>query len=243
MRLKCIGCEVLARPLYHYAAISPHAIDFSFFHRGLHNTPKELHASLQMQVNEVKSPPYDAIIFAYGLCGQALLDLRSETLPMVVPKAHDCITLFLGSRNRYKEEFNKIPGTYWYTQDFQERVNDSDSYLPLGSYELEITDETRKKYIQKYGEDNADYVLRILGEWQRHYHRAALIDLNLGDISKTEAFVKAQAQKNNWIYEKLEGRLELIKKLLFGEWDDDFLVIERGKTIKMSFDEEVMRFE
>ena len=37
MRLMCIACEVLARPLYLSAARSPHIVDIQLFRRGLHN--------------------------------------------------------------------------------------------------------------------------------------------------------------------------------------------------------------
>jgi hypothetical protein len=37
----------------------------------------------------------------YGLCNLALTSLRARAVPVVVPRAHDCITLYLGSRQRY----------------------------------------------------------------------------------------------------------------------------------------------
>ncbi|MBK8050203.1 MAG: DUF1638 domain-containing protein [Anaerolineales bacterium] len=67
------------------------------------------------------SGAYDAIILAYGLCGASTAQLIARHTPIVMPRAHDCITLYLGSRDRYQAEFEKHPGTYWYSADYLER--------------------------------------------------------------------------------------------------------------------------
>ena len=43
---------------------------------------------------------YEAILFGYALCGNGLLGLTAFTVPLVIPRAHDCITLLLGSRQQ-----------------------------------------------------------------------------------------------------------------------------------------------
>ncbi len=35
---------------------------------------------------------------------------------LVIPRAADCITLFLGGRARYQQQFSDHPGTYWYVR-------------------------------------------------------------------------------------------------------------------------------
>jgi len=44
MRIKCLGCDVLARAIYWSAAQSPHIVDVQLLERGLHNTPAVLRA-------------------------------------------------------------------------------------------------------------------------------------------------------------------------------------------------------
>ena len=51
MRLKCLACDVLARPLYLNAAHSPHIVDIELFPRGLHNTPAVLRSTLQDHID------------------------------------------------------------------------------------------------------------------------------------------------------------------------------------------------
>jgi hypothetical protein len=120
LRLRCVGCEVLARPLYLCAARSPHVVDVSSLRPGLHDTPAELRGRLQAEI-DATGPEYDAVVLAYGLCGGATAGLAAGEIPMVVPQAHDCSTIFLGSRDRYQAEFTADPGTYWYATDYVER--------------------------------------------------------------------------------------------------------------------------
>ena len=77
MRLKCLACEVLARPLYLSAAQSPHIVDVELFQRGLHNTPPILRGRLQDRIDAAAGQGYDAVVMAYGLCGQATAGLLS----------------------------------------------------------------------------------------------------------------------------------------------------------------------
>ena len=55
MRLSCLACEVLARPLYLNAARSPHIVDIRLFRRALHNDAADLRARLQAEVDEISA--------------------------------------------------------------------------------------------------------------------------------------------------------------------------------------------
>ncbi|MCC7353684.1 MAG: DUF1638 domain-containing protein, partial [Anaerolineae bacterium] len=156
MKLKCIGCEALARLVYLCAAQSPHTVDVTLFRLGLHNKPSDLQARLQGQIDAASGQGYDAIVMAYGLCGKATDGLVARDTPLVIPRAHDCITLFLGDRQRYKDEFERCAGTYWYALDYIERRDGSGTSLSLGSGvdKPSVYDE----YVAKYGKDNADYL-------------------------------------------------------------------------------------
>ncbi len=108
MRLKCIGCEVLARPLYLSAAYSPHTVDIEMLRYGLHQQSNDLRTRLQTAIDAAEGKGYDAVVLAYGLCGKSTEGLRARSIPLVLPRAHDCITIFLGSRQRYLQEFEQL---------------------------------------------------------------------------------------------------------------------------------------
>ena len=69
MRLKCLGCDALARIVYLCAAQSPHVVDVELFRIGLHNEPADLRNWLQEGIDAASGQEYDAVVLAYGLIG------------------------------------------------------------------------------------------------------------------------------------------------------------------------------
>ncbi len=244
MRIKCIGCEALARLVYLEAALSPHIIDVDIVKLGYHVDPGGLRGILQEKIRAIQAEAYDAVVLAYGLCGKATYDLRAENIKLVIPKAHDCITLFLGSRERYKDQFENQPGTYWYALDYLQRNTDPGTALSLGAAELgNDLKSTYQAYVEKYGVDNADYLMTMMGAWQAHYQRAVYIDMGIGDGSEVEAQARRDSEQRGWVFEKLSGDRQLIHQLLWGEWNENFLILNPGERIGVRYDDEVMGAE
>jgi hypothetical protein len=245
MRLKVIGCEVLARPIYLCAARSPHIVDVTFLRRGLHETPADLGANLQEEIDRV-GPEYGAAVLLYGLCGGATAGLRAGRVPLVVPRAHDCITVFLGSRDRYREEFTSHPGTYWYALDYLERedtTSSSTGMLGIGAAtdaELQVAYE---QYVELYGKDNADYLMETLGAWRDHYDRAAFVDMGIGDGGVIEEQARAEAASRGWLFERIAGDMALVRRAVEGDWDGDYLVLQPGQRLVQTYDEGVIGAE
>ncbi len=241
MRIKCIACDVLARPVYLAAANSPHTVDVILQRFGLHVTPHQLREVLQEQIQAAdETGVYDAVALAYGLCGKATHGLRAGSIPLVIPRAHDCITLFLGGRARYEQEFVGCPGTYWYVQDFIARGDSEQVPLSIGAYTAADADALYAEYVEKYGEDNAAYLMEVMRAWQAHYERAAFIDLGLGDGEDAMARARDDAQHRGWRFERLAGDVVLVRRLLAGDWEGDFLVLQPGQVVEMSGDEGVI---
>jgi hypothetical protein len=240
MKLYCLACEVLARPLYLCAAHSPHIVDIQLMQRGLHNQPAQLRAALQAAVDEASAKSYDAIVMGYGLCGQATAGLMARSKPLIIPRAHDCITLFLGSRDRYQEQFEGYPGTYWYAQDYIERDDGSGGSLAMGTSIDDDSEKVRAEYVEKYGQDNADYLMEVMGAWQKHYQRAAYIDLGLGDGAAVETKAHEQSTRRGWSFDRVAGDMVLLRRLLHGDWSDDFLTLQPGQTLVMTYDAAVI---
>jgi len=247
MRLKCLTCEALARPVYLSAARSTHIVDVELVARGLHNRPSGLREMLQSHIDALPERLYDAVVLVYGLCGQATVGLQARAVPVVIPRAHDCITLFLGGRERYRRHFEDHPGTYWYVQDYIERDDGSSSALSMGSAADADLQAEYEGYVARFGKDNADYLMEVMGAWQSHYNRAAYVDMGVADGSGVEARARAEAERRGWTFERVTGDLVLIRRLLQADWgageDDDFLVLEPGQRLGMTADERIMRAE
>ena len=247
MRLRAITCEVFARAVYLQAAFSPHVVDVELMDKGLHDFSTTLRETLQQRIDATSDREYQGIVLVYGLCNRSLEGLQARDVPIIVPRAHDCIALYLGSRARYDREFAETPGTFYYSDEYLERGgtrgNSSDGRIvALGS--TTPISESYEQLVAKYGEDNAAYLIEVLGAWQEHYQRAAYIDLQLGKSGDYAGRAKREASERGWRFELLRGDLDLIRRLIHGDWDsDDFVVVQPGQSIVATFDSRIIAAE
>lgn len=240
---KVIACESLARPVYAFSALSKHRIDIEFLKIGLHDQPNQLRTQIQQSIDRTEGMQYDTILLVYGLCGRAIDGLKSKCTPLVIPRAHDCITLLLGSRDAYSKQQNEHPGTYWYSQDYLERSNRYGQSMALGSGAVTDQQTLFDQYVAKYGQENAEYLMETMNKWQKHYDRAALIETEFGISEEIRNKVKEQVALHGWQLENIPGNLTLIKRLIDGDWNEDFLIVLENHTIKMQVNEWIVSAE
>src|SRR5690554_3489884 len=97
-----ITCSVLEDEVRHFLQGLTHIVRVEQLPQGLHNEPARLRRELQAAVTRIEADPaVEAIILGYGLCSRGIEDVVTERVPMVIARAHDCITLLLGSRQAY----------------------------------------------------------------------------------------------------------------------------------------------
>lgn len=58
-------------------------------------------------------------------------------------------------------------------------------------------------------------------------------------VAKTQE----DAANKGWRYEQLAGDLILVRRLLEGDWDEDFLVLQPGEQVTMTYDYAVVDAE
>ena len=173
MRLKLISCEVLFREMCDACAHSPHQVDVEFLPKGLHDLGgKPMAAKIQEVVDRTPEGVYDAILLGYGLCGNGLDGLTARHTRLVLPRAHDCIALLMGSRERYQAYFEGNPGTYYRSTGWLERGKG----LQQLTHNTMGFDESLEAMIRKYGEDNGRYLYEEMTRYrcavpQTHVHR------------------------------------------------------------------------
>lgn len=245
MRLKVISCEVFYREMCAAVARSVNRVDMEFLPKGLHDIgAKGMLERVQAALDGQDASRYDAILFGYGLCNNGLNGLQARGLPVVIPKAHDCITLFLGGKERYREYFDSHPGVYFLTSGWIER-----SAIPDDLHDLTIehqmgADRTYEELVEKYGEDNAKYLYAELYDLTRNYGQFSYIEMGIEPAGVFEDQARQQAGERGWIFEKVQGDPALIQRLMDGPWDDrDFVVLQPGERLKASYDEGVIARE
>ncbi len=113
-KIYVIACAVLARDIKEVAHELGLALETKFLEAGLHENPHKLNTQVQEAVDRIDSnEDADRIIIGYGVCGKGTVGLTARTVPLVLPKVHDCISLFLGGDAVYQKQFKQYPGTYY----------------------------------------------------------------------------------------------------------------------------------
>ncbi len=246
MFLKVIACDIAFRELCYCASRSRSLVDFEFLTQGYHDTPKLGRAELQKRIDAVPEKKYDAIVLGYALCSNIIVDLTTAHTPLVIPRAHDCISFFLGSKERYQEHFASHPGTYYYTSGWLEcrrrRANTlSAETLAFTPASQAAPHEAFEELAKKYGEENARYLLETMGDWSSHYNRGALIDYEFTQPLQLRAQVEKICSDQGWQYEEVAGDLSLFQRMLDGDWDEkDFLTVPPGRKVEPTYKDTII---
>lgn len=250
MLLKVLACDIARREICHCAARSPNIVDLEFLPQGLHDTPAQGRAELQRRIEAVPAGAYQAVLVGYGLCGGILHGLRAGATPLVIPRAHDCITFFLGSKARYQQRFAQQPGTYYFTAGWLEvparRAAQPGSgpgvFLPAQSaLALQAQAAT---WAARYGEDAARFLSEELQRWTRHYTHGALIEWDFARPLKLDRQVRQICADQGWQFEAVPGDPGLLQRWLDGAWvPEEFLVLPPGHQVVPSHDDLILAAE
>ena len=213
-RVHVIACGVLAIDIRRIAERLGVEVTTDFLEGGLHDRPGELRRRLQAAIDRASAEGgCDRIAVGYGVCGRGTVGIHARSVPLVIPNAHDCIALFLGSDAAYRREFARCPGTYyisagWYEEKVQprEQKRATPKAQRKPSHHAELA--------AKYGEENARAIVDFMTSWQRNYRRAAFIDTGAPGKERYAAHAQAMAEEFGWEYEALPGDLALLETML-----------------------------
>jgi hypothetical protein len=180
---------------------------------GLHIRPESLKRVLQEAI-DAASAKYGTIILGYGLCSQAVVGLQARNCTLIVPRVDDCIALFLGSGKAYLEQQRAEPGTYYLTK----------GWIEVGDTLLDEYDRS----VERYGQKRAERIMEVM---LKNYTRLAFIDTGQHDQERYRAYAHNVADQFSLRYEEIPGSDALVRKMLYGPWDEDFVIAQPGDTI------------
>ena len=241
MRLKLITCQVFCRELAAVVQRSCHQVDVETVSKGLHNIGcGAMRERLQQAVDAVASG-YDAILMGYGLCNNGLAGLTARRIPLVVPRAHDCITLLLGSKERYLEYFNQNPGTFFRSTGWIEHEKNPSELNQLSIPRKHGMHASFEELVERYGEDNARYLWTELVQHDRHYAQSTFIEMGVEPDDRFELRAREEAERRGWKFEKVQGDLSLLQRFVDGEWnEEEFQIIGPGCQLQARYDERIV---
>ena len=249
---KVIACEIALREICFAAAQSRNLVDLEFLSQGLHDSPQLGLEQLQQRLDAVPVGKYDAVLLGYGLCGNILAGLRAGHTPLVIPRAHDCITLFLGSKERYQQMADNHGGAYYYTSGWLEVLRRrgekagacSTAFLPSRSGLGGGKPTAYQDWVEKYGEEKARYLLEVMDTWTAHYTHGVLIEFDFTRTLNLREEVQAICAERGWEFEEMEGDLGLLRRWLEGEWDaKEFLVVQPNQKVMPSYNDCIITAE
>lgn len=234
LRIAIITCAVLEDEIGRWKQDVANLVHVEMMPQGLHNDPPKLRLELQIAIDRVEArPEIEAIVLGYGLCSRGTEAVSTKRCKLVMARAHDCITLLLGSKERYAQYVKEFPGTYWYSPGWNRH------HTPPGKERYE---KLRAKYVAEYGEDNADFLMESEQHWFKTYEKATYVDLGAGVTPEDIAYTKSCADWLKWSFDHQKGDPQLLVDLLSGNWDNErFLVLEPGESLAMTADDQVIQ--
>lgn len=233
-RLAVLACDVFEDEIALHARDATHIVETRFFEIGLHDRPDRLCAILQENLDAVDArADIDAVVLAYGLCGRGTVGLRPTRHPLVIPRAHDCITVFMGSKERYADHQRRCPTCYYYTPGWNRarRVPGPEMFETL-----------RTDLAAKFDEEDVEFLLESQREQLALHDTATYLDLGTADAASEAQYARQCAAWMGWKFEHLPGDPALLRDLLWGHWDPErFLMLEPGSQLGQAPDDSIMR--
>jgi len=245
LRLLVLACPVFQREIELLAAGAKHSLTLRWLEMSLHERPADaLRTALQAAIDSAAPEEFDAVLIAYGLCNRGVIGLTAKALPVIIPRAHDCLGILLGSSACYLAQLEAQPGTYFQSAGWLENS-------PLnGDVRLQNftfgpnSNVTRAALVEKYGEENADFLLEQFADFTQHYQRLAFIETPVPAAKKWECVARDIAAKRQWKFDRLPGDLGWLRRLLDAEWNEkEFLKLCPGERVALRSDAQLIGAE
>ena len=239
-----IGCSVLSKEISQLLLSTDNVVDLRFLPAGLHEQPQVLNRLVRAELEQVekiaaagagslwKTGNYDAVLIGFGLCNQAVIGLQAKRFPLVIPRAHDCIQLLLGSKERYLKCSLNNPANYWFSAGWIERLSP-----PGGCREAYL----EQVYQASFDREQVAVLQEVEADWKQKYSQATLISWDLPQMDYYREITKNATQSLNWQYQELAGDPRTLRDFINGAWDDErFLYVPTGSEVVASHDERLI---
>ncbi|MFP4351780.1 MAG: DUF1638 domain-containing protein [Puniceicoccaceae bacterium] len=221
-----IACDVFQAEIDAFSADGPPPwSSCRFLEMGLHDQPDVLRARLQAAIEETEAGgAVETIALAYGRCGNGLIGVRAGRVPLILPQAHDCISILLGGVERHDALLRADPGSYFYSPGWvrERRVPgpDREAYL-------------RGLYAERFADDPEMIDDLVEADRGMFAHHDCAAYVSVIDAPEARAYCRNCARHLGWRHREPACDPDFLHRLLAGDWEDRdrFLHIAPGEQI------------
>lgn len=241
MHYLLIACDVFKDVIDKVISQTSHKITPRFLKMEAHLEPKMLHQDIQSIIDEAEGETYDIILLAYGLCGNATDGIKARNIPIVIPRSHDCCTLFLGSIDQFLNYFGENLSASWTSSPYLAKSRQG-IYSASGQHAMEyfgLSDDF-EDLLREYGEDNAEYLWNTLHAKNQYNTKIFYISTGTDDDEHNIEKLRQTAKEESKEFNVIKGDTSLIKNLLNGKWGREYLFVAPGESIMASNDLETI---
>ncbi len=221
-----IACDVFNEELAVFGGEHPPWHRIEYLEMGLHDNPDNLRIEIQSAIIRLeKDPEIEVVVLAYGLCGNGLLGVRAMRCPLILPRAHDCVSILLGGMSPHNAVLKENPGTYFYSPGWVRGKR-----VPGPDREAHI----RKVYDERYPDDEemVNDLVEADSESFAHHNCAAYVDVS--ENANAENYCKECAQHLGWQFRRLQGDAAMLQDLIQGNWAEArYLTVPSGHSITL----------
>jgi len=175
---------------------------------------------------------------------QRIVGLTGRDQRLVVPRAHDCITLFLAAKSATWTTSKTILEFTFKTTGWIERGEAKGELSQLTVGNRLKTQQSFEQLVARYGEENAKYLWEELGNPEKHYGKMTFIEMGIERDSSFERIAHEKADARKWEFEKVQGDMGMFQRLVDGIWNDnEFLIVPPGRRVAAPYDEGIIALE
>jgi len=208
-----LACETLRNELNLVLKARGCTYPVAWVDSGKHQCPDKLRVCIQEELSKIPET-FTTVLLLFGFCGNALVGVKAGSRRLVLPRAADCMPIFLGSQAK-REEYGTR--TYFFTEGYLH------SETSMGS--------DYKKFFGKYGEKRA---VRLMKAMLEHYEKLAIINTGAFNTDAVKSELEEFAHVVELPVSVIPGNLRLIGALLAGNWENsDFVILEPGREFTL----------
>lgn len=183
--------------------------------RNYHDRPKLLRSMIEEGLSKFPEE-IETVLVAMGACGNCWQDL-SWKKRLVIPRMDDCVTILLHTDDEWYPNLKKAGHFYHIDEE-----NDHFSIVAM-----------HERTLEKYGEKKANRISKLMFG---SYTNVDIVDTGVFNChdEKYVSKIKKDADFINVPLGYVDGSNHILEKLVSGNWDEQFLVIEPETKIECS---------